>query len=87
MAEYKESVYKNTAKQMLAIQSALEVLNLSLKEYPVTSNDLIEDDVYVSTITLKAIEEMKTVVQEMTDPKVIYYIEHRTSSTLTKYSD
>lgn len=73
--EYRGRVYRNTMKQMLAIYCTLCNLNLNLEKEPFKDNYLV-GEVYLSELTLKALEEMKTVIDMIPTKEVVFFRGH-----------
>lgn len=70
ITEYKEIIYRNSAKQLLAIQNTMTNLNINLQARPFLDN-IIVDDVYVSSLITKALEEIRRQSRRVSQTKVI----------------
>lgn len=73
VGKYKETVYKNAALQLLAIQNVLTNLNEHLESKPFEDN-LMVDNVYLTTLVLKALNEMKAATASLSVKEVIFFL-------------
>lgn len=73
VTEYKEVVYRNSAKQLLAIQNTMANLNLNLKSRPFVDNIVVED-VYVSSLIIKALTEIRREARSVSSKKVMKHL-------------
>lgn len=71
VGKYTETVYKNAALQLLATQNVLTTLNEHLKSKPFEENFMV-DDVYFTTLVLKALKEMQAVTASISIKEVVY---------------
>lgn len=68
--KYKEAAYKNILDQLRLMNMVLEASQTTLKANPIKRDKLVDDNVYISTLSKKALEEiLKTVSYMLRSPK------------------
>lgn len=69
VAKYKETVYKNIHSQLRLMNMVLEASQTTLKAKPIKHDKLVDDNVYISSLNKKALEEiLKTISYILRQP-------------------
>lgn len=68
VTKYKETVYKNIHNQLRLMNMVLEASQTTLKAKPIKHDKLVDDNVYISSLNKKALQEIL---------KMISYILHQ----------
>lgn len=65
--EYQKSVYKNIENQLIAMNKVLELSQLVLQSNSIKYDKLIDDNMYVSSLNFKAINEILKTISRITN--------------------